>query len=375
MRSSRRLRFTGVIPTLSAVRKFPNWTYALDEETVPGQDETTLRPDDDQRHISFATVCTRASAACAGGGRLVALLRGDGELHKSARNVERLYLYEDSHVAELEFISKWWWPIDEGRTKYYYDFDVFPLRVTSDLPTAKRGTRLCLTLMPNGEVRLGTRPDVRPLRLPPLLRPGDLPPVPRDYLVGANHARIYSVRRGRKRCVGSSEVTIERRPRSRALRLRSRYDREDTDLRVREDLLMDETTLAAIRLRTTVNGETRLHNFGSGGHAHLRVPAFADHLSLIRSIPLTKGFTAIVPVFFSLGAVVRNCLVRVRGPESAPGHPRSSAWRISFDFGGPFYPDVWIDQSTRTLLASRTPGVEHELLQIFRIGSGEQPGT
>ena len=38
------LRFTGEWPPVELWAEQPNWEYALDEEDVQGQDETTLRP-------------------------------------------------------------------------------------------------------------------------------------------------------------------------------------------------------------------------------------------------------------------------------------------------------------------------------------------
>jgi hypothetical protein len=45
------LRFTGEWPPQSLWSKYPNWEYALDEEDEPGQDETTLRPSENQSNI------------------------------------------------------------------------------------------------------------------------------------------------------------------------------------------------------------------------------------------------------------------------------------------------------------------------------------
>jgi hypothetical protein len=47
----RRLRYTGRFPPLRELR-FANWELALDEEGRRGQDETTLRPCLEQRHIA-----------------------------------------------------------------------------------------------------------------------------------------------------------------------------------------------------------------------------------------------------------------------------------------------------------------------------------
>src|SRR5262245_52114629 len=51
LRMEERLRFTGENPPLSLWARFPNWQNAIEEETFPGQDETTLRPADNQQTI------------------------------------------------------------------------------------------------------------------------------------------------------------------------------------------------------------------------------------------------------------------------------------------------------------------------------------
>lgn len=46
-----KLRFTGEWPPPDLWKEYPNWEPALEEEGEPGQDETTLRPGEEQRFV------------------------------------------------------------------------------------------------------------------------------------------------------------------------------------------------------------------------------------------------------------------------------------------------------------------------------------
>ena len=69
----RRLRYTGRFPPLRELR-FANWELALEEEGRRGQDETTLRPCLEQRHVSRETAWTAADLKLATGEALPALM-------------------------------------------------------------------------------------------------------------------------------------------------------------------------------------------------------------------------------------------------------------------------------------------------------------
>jgi len=64
------IRLNAENPTPEQLIEFPNWENALDEEDVEGQDETTLRPSDDQseigEYVSFSagTVWLNGGAEC-----------------------------------------------------------------------------------------------------------------------------------------------------------------------------------------------------------------------------------------------------------------------------------------------------------------------
>lgn len=92
------LRFTGRLPTERALARYPSWCYAFDEEGRPGQDESTLRPTDDQRRMGPDTACTAAQATVPDGTEYVALETGwrpevelrSGVMSEEARSATRL---------------------------------------------------------------------------------------------------------------------------------------------------------------------------------------------------------------------------------------------------------------------------------------------
>jgi hypothetical protein len=51
-------RYTGENPPVEVLAKFPNWVNAYDEEGELGQDETTLKPDFIDTHVTRDTAFT-----------------------------------------------------------------------------------------------------------------------------------------------------------------------------------------------------------------------------------------------------------------------------------------------------------------------------
>ena len=68
------LRFTNDWPPPGLWSKYPNWAFAYDEEDREGQDETTLKPANDQDRISEEVDYTAAEAEQADGVKLPALI-------------------------------------------------------------------------------------------------------------------------------------------------------------------------------------------------------------------------------------------------------------------------------------------------------------
>src|SRR5262245_58348279 len=71
---AKKLRFTGEWPPQQYWSQFPNWENALDEEDEPAQDETTLRPAEEQTYIAEYTSFTTGNATLADGRTAPALI-------------------------------------------------------------------------------------------------------------------------------------------------------------------------------------------------------------------------------------------------------------------------------------------------------------
>jgi hypothetical protein len=135
--------------------RFPNWEYALDEESTPGQDETTLRPADELRFmIEFGF--TAGDVELADGRRLPAFLSVNGTVD----GVTAFTSDSDGwSIQKLGAPPRWvcsrqdWLPEEQrSPTVSFSDGDVFPLRVRSRLPARNSGQRLDFTLTPDGDM-------------------------------------------------------------------------------------------------------------------------------------------------------------------------------------------------------------------------------
>lgn len=140
-----KLRFTGVWPPLQIAKKYPNWEYALDEEDVKGQDETTIRPEAQQIAISDDTAYTMARAKQADGTDRMAIVAivGGGivavDVYINARDAWRVGKNGDKWEP---FIQTWLPEKDRMPFVSLNDAGIFPLRVTTILPADETGRPL-----------------------------------------------------------------------------------------------------------------------------------------------------------------------------------------------------------------------------------------
>jgi hypothetical protein len=135
------LRFTGENPPLRLWTQYPNWQNAYDEEGLPDQDETTLRPSDNQHTIDDDVSFTAGIAVLANGQSVPALLG------MVAGNLDAVYVYpappaERCWLLSADPLSRRWiamnqdWLLQAGDMLRVPvgDTSVFPLRVRSRLP-------------------------------------------------------------------------------------------------------------------------------------------------------------------------------------------------------------------------------------------------
>jgi hypothetical protein len=148
-----KLRFTGAWPPQSLWDQYPNWENAIDEESEPDQDETTLRPSEVQHHITRDVVLTAGVAVQADGTRLPVLLElNDGDL----KGINVFVSAGDAWSARLlgrpaiwTCIVEDWLPLEKRRpTVLPTDTRVFPLQIESRLPLESNGFRISATIVP-----------------------------------------------------------------------------------------------------------------------------------------------------------------------------------------------------------------------------------
>jgi hypothetical protein len=138
-RGKAKLRFTGEWPPQDLWDRYPNWEYALDEEDVEGQDETTLRPAKEQKFLTEDLAFTAGEVLQANNLRLPAILElsecrvvgvtaftnpKDGWTVRALGNPPRWVCIVEDWLTE-----------DERRPSVSFDQkEVFPIKVVSRLP-------------------------------------------------------------------------------------------------------------------------------------------------------------------------------------------------------------------------------------------------
>ena len=137
------LRFTSDWPPPSLWSRYPNWTFAYDEEDRPGQDETTLKPASEQDRISEEVDYTAAEAEQSNGVKLPALIE---MITGKAWGVQVFGVEARWSVQLLGTPGEW--KCETGMS--FGDRSVFPLTVRSRLSSAN-GQRVVLEI--DGEVQ------------------------------------------------------------------------------------------------------------------------------------------------------------------------------------------------------------------------------
>ena len=133
-----KLRFTGENPPLEYLEQFPNWSNAYDEEGDDDQDETTLKPHEQQNFIDDHVSFTTADLKTANGAKYVALL----EVIAGVPCALDVYDNESWILQNRNYpIDQWrslrepWLPEDlKTKEILFDDTSIFPLQVRSRLP-------------------------------------------------------------------------------------------------------------------------------------------------------------------------------------------------------------------------------------------------
>ncbi len=152
------IRITGDNPSPELLVQYPNWENALDEEGVEDQDETTLRPAEDQSVIGEYVSFTAGTAWLNDGRECPAMI----EMVDGVSGIQ--FLLNESWFRLVRWrgrfgtFERWetyiedWLPEDQ-RTSLVFslaDEALFPLRFSSQLPFHKTSSPIKLRILPNG---------------------------------------------------------------------------------------------------------------------------------------------------------------------------------------------------------------------------------
>jgi hypothetical protein len=148
-------RYTGAFPPIEVLAQYPNWQNALEEEGEDGQDETTIRPADEQTYIAEFVTFTAADAVLASGEHAVAI----GCVIESV-GIAYLYVFNGTDWWELRYDeqTQLWRPFtptyipepERPPTVSLSDTSIFPLRFTTRVPFEPGGEPFTATINPDG---------------------------------------------------------------------------------------------------------------------------------------------------------------------------------------------------------------------------------
>ena len=157
---SERLRYTGANPPPTVWARFPNWQNAIEEEGEPDQDETTLRPADNQEFIDDDVSFAAGDAEFADGLKVPALLSLiAGELGwvyvypEPGRDTCWVVRHDEPSQRWVAMNESWFLEGDQGLVPVPLDrADRLSMRVTSRRPLLATGQPLV------GEISLAGGP-------------------------------------------------------------------------------------------------------------------------------------------------------------------------------------------------------------------------
>jgi hypothetical protein len=148
-----RIRITGNNPPLSLWVRFPNWQNAYEEEGLPGQDETKLRPADNQQSIDDEVSFSAGDAVLANGKTVPAMLGLlSGELGwiyvypDPERDVCWIVRFDSSTQRWVAMNEDWFLRGDGVLPVPVVDSDIFPMRIASRLPLQCSGQRIAVDI-------------------------------------------------------------------------------------------------------------------------------------------------------------------------------------------------------------------------------------
>jgi len=148
-------RYTGDWPPPKVLQRIPNWEMAYDEEGMYGQDETTIRPQEEQTVITSDTVHTAGDVTLADGRTypaIITVVSGPPEscsFHdgKRWRTIQKFRKKWEALVQTYLPEKKRQTPLD------LKDKSTFPLRIRTQL-LHQGGKQWQIEIRPNGSEKV-----------------------------------------------------------------------------------------------------------------------------------------------------------------------------------------------------------------------------
>ena len=129
-------RYTGEWPPIEILEKFSNWDYALDEEDVEGQDETTIKPQENQIEVDSATCGSVADISLPSGEKThgVVVLADKDILFVDFLFNKKWHRIEKKKDVWIPLYEEWL-PVERRAPKFdIKDGRFFPMEVISRVP-------------------------------------------------------------------------------------------------------------------------------------------------------------------------------------------------------------------------------------------------
>ncbi len=354
-------------PSLELLREFPNWTADCSGDDETEVDQFPIVPDVEQGFVSDTTFGTAATGRRPDKRTGPAFLFGlTSETADSWPMPSIIYLLGGAVITKLESYGGFWWPAKKGVTRPHHDTEFFPLVIQSKLSRGPAGPRLCLLLMPNGEIAQydGGAEGIQQayaaqaaFRHPAVLLPAGLPPERRDYLLGRVRERTFEGSYDGTE-IGTSVGEVTRVSSPAGDRLHIVGEANSGGKKYRSELVLEEATLAPVDAKHTVNGNIHPARYTGAAEGAFELTTIE---LLACSLGFEPGYERAVPAIID-GSKRSTVVIRVAGLEQVPDRSGRQGWRVDTDGGVGIRSSYWIDPATRRVLVRRSvyaTGMQH----------------
>ena len=137
-------RYTGVWPPIKILQKIYNWDYALGEESSPGQDETTIKPQEVQNCIDNWTAFTVATVEFNDQSKHTAIIElinskiSSISVFHNDKDNECWRIVKNWNNSNWEPFIQDWLPVERRCDSVTMkEYGIFPLKILSKLPNDK----------------------------------------------------------------------------------------------------------------------------------------------------------------------------------------------------------------------------------------------